>query len=134
MRQGIRNHPWYGVRSWAEAVFFRKPDGTPWIKFYEGGFPILAPVTEVGKMVQWTGRAEHLKSGTSRYTQYTVWPEGENNLNGSLMVVYDADARLDHDLNLGGTVDFACATETVPAIGWSAWSVTPGVNPPGDPP
>ena len=134
VHQGIRNHPWYGVRTSAEAVFFRRPDGTPWIKFYEAGFPVLSPVTEVGKMVQWTGRAEHLRSGTSRYTQYTVWPEGDNHLSGNLTVVYDADARSDHDLNLGGTVDFTCATETVPAITWSSISVTPGVSPPGDPP
>src|SRR3984957_14747607 len=26
---GVTNHPVYGMRSWAQAVFFRKPDGTP---------------------------------------------------------------------------------------------------------
>ena len=119
---------------WAQAVFFRNPDGTPWVKFYEGGFPTLSPVTEVGKMVQWTGRAERLNGGTYIYTQYTVWSDGGNNLNGSLNIVYPADTAFNHALNLGGTVDFVCATETVPTISWSAWSVTPGPRPIGDPP
>ncbi len=69
---GIRNHPIYGVRSHAQAIFFRRPDGTPWVKFYEGGYPVLAPVTEVGKLVQWTGREEHLGPGKTRFAQYTV--------------------------------------------------------------
>ena len=60
---GIPNHPWYGMRSWAQAIFFRKPDGTPWVKFYERGYPSLSPVTEVGKMVTWTGREEHVWGG-----------------------------------------------------------------------
>ena len=83
VQQGIRNHPWYGTRHWAQAVFFRKPDGTPWIKFYEDGYPTLAPVVEIGKLVQWTGREEHLRGGASRFTTYSVWPDGDNNLNGS---------------------------------------------------
>jgi TonB family protein len=134
VKQGIRNHPNYGVRYWAQAIFFRRPDGTPWVKFYEGGYPILAPVTEVGKLVEWTGRAERLPGGLSRYTQYTVWPDGDNNLIGSLNGIYAADANVNRDINNGGTVDFTCATEVVPAVTWSAWSVTPGGNPPGDPP
>jgi len=60
VKEGIRNHPWYGGRHWVQAVFFRKPDdGTPWVKFYDGGETLLAPVNEVGKLVQWTGREEH---------------------------------------------------------------------------
>ena len=131
VKQGIRNHPWYGIRSWAQAVFFRKPDGTPWVKFYEGGIPTLAPVTEVGKVVQWTGPEEHYKSGFSRFTHYTVWPDGDNKLSGNIELSYLSALQ---DLNTGGTVDFTCATETVPAITWSALSVTPGQTPPGDPP
>jgi TonB family protein len=60
---GIRNHPWYGMHFSAEAIFFRKPDGTPWVKFDKGGLPVLAPVTEVGKMVQWTGHVEYTQQG-----------------------------------------------------------------------
>ncbi len=65
VKNGITNHPWYGMRIWAQAIFFRKPDGTPWVKFYEGGYPSLSPVTEVGKMVEWTGRQQH-QPGESR--------------------------------------------------------------------
>jgi TonB family protein len=136
VKQGIRNHPWYGVRSQAQAIFFRRPDGTPWVKFYEGGYPILSPVTEVGKVVQWSGREEHAnKSGnqysTSQIYQYTVWPDGDNKLSGSIgtSVANDPD-----NINHGGTADFICATEVVPAVTWSAWSVTPAQPPRGDPP
>ena len=137
VKQGVRNHPAYGVRSWAQAIFFRKPDGTPWVSFYEGGFPIVSPVTEIGKVVQWTGREEHSTRGANKYGstsqiyQYTLWPDGENKLSGSLMAEITNDPEL---LNRGGTVDFTCAKETVPPIKWSAWSVTPGQQPIGDPP
>ena len=135
VKQGIRNHPSYGERDWAQAIFFRRPDGKPWVKFYESGFPILAPVTEIGKVVQWTGREERLPRNVSRFTQYSVWPEGDNILSGSINIVYPTPSpEALQDLNRGGTVDFTCATETVPAVTWSAWSVTPGQSPPGDPP
>ena len=134
VKEGIRNHPEYGGNYWAQAIFFRKPDNTPWVKFYEGGYPILSPVTEIGKTVQWTGRQEHLRGGLFSYTQYTVWPDGDNNLSGSLQLIFSNEAQSSQPLNRGGTVDFVCATETVPAITWSALSVTPGERPPGDPP
>ena len=73
VKEGIRNHPWYGGHHWVQAVFFRKPDdGTPWVKFYDGGEPLLAPVNEVGKMVQWTGKAENPRRGIYFQYQYTV--------------------------------------------------------------
>ncbi len=134
VKQGIRNHPMYGTRNSAQAIFFRRPDGTPWVKFDEGGYPILAPVTEVGKVVEWTGREEFLKGGSSSFTQYTVWPDGGNNLSGSIHISYFGPAKADQDINRGGTVDFSCATEIVPAITWSALGVTPGQPPLGDPP
>ena len=52
---GIPNRPIYGVHYSTQAIFFRKPDGTPWVEFYEMGYPALSPVTQVGKMVTWTG-------------------------------------------------------------------------------
>ncbi len=55
VRGAVANHPWYGQHYQAQAIFFRKPDGTPWVKFNEAGKVSLSPVTEVGKMVQWTG-------------------------------------------------------------------------------
>ena len=134
VRQGIKNHPSYGISAWAQAIFFRKPDGTPWVKFYENGHPILAPVIEVGKLVQWTGRAERGGGGTSRFTQYTVWHDGNNNLSGNLENLYATDANVSRDINNSRTVDLSCATEVVPAVAWSAWSVTPGRSPIGDPP
>jgi TonB family protein len=135
VRQGIRNHPIYGVRSEAEAIFFRKPDdGTPWVKFYEGGYSILAPVTEVGKMVEWTGREEHFRGGISWFYQYTVWPDGDNKISGNIEVSSDANTNYAIGLNKGGTVDFTCATEVVPAIKWRAAFVNTVEHPPGDPP
>ena len=47
VKQGVRNHPAYGTPFGAQAIFFRKPDGTPWVKFDERGYPILAPIVEV---------------------------------------------------------------------------------------
>ena len=134
VKQEIRNHPMYGTPYAAEAIFFRKPDGTPWVKFYEGGHPILAPVTEVGKLVQWTGRAERASGGVDRFTQYTVWSDGNDNLNGKLETVYSGYTKANRDINNGGTIEFTCVTELVPPTTWSAWSVTPGRSPDGDPP
>ena len=51
MKGGIRNHPAYGIFGQAKAIFFRKPDGTPWVKFDAGGLPVVSPVTEVGNML-----------------------------------------------------------------------------------
>ena len=131
VKQGIRNHPWYGVPYAAEAIFFRKPDGTPWVKFFEGGFSIVAPVVEVGKMVQWTGREERLRNGINLSYQYTAWAEDDNKLNGSLYVDPVNDRA---NINHGGTVDLVCSTESVPAPRWSSLYLNPTEYPPGDPP
>jgi TonB family protein len=133
VKEGIRNHPAYGGRHSVQAVFFRKPDdGTPWVKFYDGGEPLLAPVNEVGKMVQWTGKAEHTRRMVDYQYQYTVWPDGDNKLSGNIEAYYYANSP--EGMNTGGTVDFICATEVVPAIPWSALSVRTLQAPPGDPP
>lgn len=134
VKQGIRNHPWYGVGYGAKAIFFRKPDGTPWVSFYEGGFPIIAPVTEVGKMVQWTGRPEHIAKGAFFFYQYTLWSDGDNKLNGNIAVPLNADTLDKIGINTGGTVDLTCATEIVPQIEWNSWLVNTIQQPPGDPP
>ena len=133
VKEGIRNHPEYGGRHRVQAVFFRKPDdGTPWVKFYDGGQPLLAPVNEVGKLVQWTGREEHPRRDVEFQYQYTVWAVGDNDLSGNIEAYFFADAP--RGINTGGTVDLSCATETVPAIAWSALSVRTIQAPPGDPP
>jgi TonB family protein len=125
VRQGVRNHPMYGVRSSARAVFFRRPDGTPWVKFDEGGFSTLAPVEELGKTVQWTGREERIGKGASFITRYTVWSDGDNTLNGKLGIHYmNGAVGADSGINHAGIVDFTCATEVVPAIEWKAWAVS----------
>lgn len=128
---GIRNHSAYGTRSWAEAVFFQTPDGLPWVKFYVGGQPILSKVVQVGKLVQWAGR-ENLQTGS--FTQYTVWADGGNNLNGNSEVVFPYGPLNEAGANHMGTVDLTCATEIVPAVKWSSWFVTPNAVPRGDPP
>lgn len=60
----------------------RQSDGTPWVKFDEGGYPILSPVTEVGKMVTWTGRQEWLRDSLYQWHQYTVSLDRDNHLRG----------------------------------------------------
>ncbi len=133
VKEGIRNHPGYGGHHWVQAIFFRKPDdGTPWVKFYDGGEPLLAPVNEVGKMVQWTGKGESPRRGVSLQYQYTVWSDGDNKLSGNIDAYFYANAS--QGVNTGGTVDLTCATETVPPISWSAWMVRTIQAPPGDPP
>lgn len=132
VKEGIRNHPMYGGRYSAQAIFFRKPDGTPWVRFYEGGEVLIAPVTEAGKMVQWTGRSENPRRDVSFYYQYTVWPDGDNNLSGNIEAYFYTGTA--HGMNTGGTVDFTCAAETVPAITWNALLVKTYQAPPVDPP
>jgi TonB family protein len=134
VRGGIRNHPWYGTPSWAQAIFFRKPDGTPWVKFYEGGYLSFSPVTEVGNTLQWTGRLEHIGRGPlDIYTEYTVWPDGDNHLSGGLgTIAYDRFGV--HSNYSAGPVDFTCATEVLPAVTWNDWLAQTKVTPPGDPP
>ncbi len=118
VRGGITNHPWYGMTSTAEAIFFRKPDGTPWVKFYDWGFPHLAPVTEVGKMLQWTGRREGTK-GDFFWTQYTVWHDGDNHLSGVYGTRQINRFGIAYNNNIGGPVDLTCATEVLPSITWN---------------
>jgi TonB family protein len=133
-KNGIPNHPVYGMRSWAQAIFFRKPDGTSWVKFYVWGSPVLSPVTEVGKMVQWTGRQEVLAKGDSAWTHYTVWPDGDNHLSGSTGGLVVDRFGVTHINNIGGSVDLTCATEVLPAITWNDLFAQTMVTPPGDPP
>jgi TonB family protein len=117
---GIPNRPAFGVHSWAQAVFFRKPDGTPWVKFWERGHQSLAPVTEVGKMVTWTGRQESAKD--ERWLQYTVWPDGDNHLSGAIGSRVANRANVAFNDNLAGnTVDLTCSTEALPVVTWNDW-------------
>jgi len=116
VRRGIRNHPIYGWRNTAEAIFFRKPDGTPWVKFREIGVGgtgvksvelgalVVTRVTEVGKSAKWTGQEERVPGGgDGGYATFTVWPEGDGRLVGDIEHPY-------------GTVEFTCSEDVVPAI------------------
>ncbi len=123
---GIPNHPLFGVHSWAQAIFFRKPDGTPWVKFWERGHQSLSPVTELGKMVTWTGRQEHGKygagdgGGDDSWLQYTVWPDGDNHLSGVIGGRMFSRSGVVYNSNLAGnSVDLTCATETLPTVTWN---------------
>ena len=119
VRAGITNHPWYGMRSWAQAIFFRKPDGTPWVQFYEGGQAVLSPVTEIGKMLQWTGRREYVGHGDNIWLQYTLWSDGDNHLSGAIGSRFVSHLGVAYNNNMGGPVDLTCATEVLPAITWN---------------
>ncbi len=132
MRSGLRNHPWLGRRSGAEVIFFRKPDGTPWVKTYEYGYPSLSPVIEVGKTLQWTGREEHSGHGNSGYAQYTVWSDGDNKITGNLDVPLIPG--VPYDPFAGGTVELTCATEVLPTVAYNDWLAQTMVHSPGDPP
>jgi hypothetical protein len=118
---GVANHPIYGEPSWVQAIFFRKPDGTPWVKYYGRGYPVLAPVTQVGKLVSWTGPLEHV-GAYSRYLQYTVWADGDNHLRGTVGSRRLTRSGVPFNQNLGGNyVDFTCATEVLPTVTWNDW-------------
>jgi TonB family protein len=133
VRAGLTNHPWYGAPSWAQAIFFRKSDGTPWVKFYGVGQPSLSPVTEVGKMVQWA-REEPIGIRGTAWIQYTVWPDGDNHLSGAIGSKLIDNFGVPYNQNVGGPVDLTCATEVLPAITWNDWLAHTRVSPPGDPP
>ena len=131
---GIANQPIYGMRSWAQAVFFRKPDGTPWVKFNSmgdtGGGPSLSPVIELGKVLQFTGRVEYLRGQPYFFPPYTVWSDGDNHLSGAGgSLLYDRFG-VAHNNNIGPQVDLTCATEVLPAIAWNdLFAQKPGTSP-----
>jgi TonB family protein len=142
VRGAVPNHPLYGIRYSAEAVFFRKPDGTPWVKFnsvgsYGGGFSV-SPVTEVGKMLQFTGHVEYGPRGNIvLFPQYTVWPDGDNHLGGTIGGLHIDSFGLPYNQN-AGSVDLTCTTEVLPAVAWNNWYLDTGITwtdkPAGDPP
>ncbi len=116
---GVPDHPVFGVRSWAQAVFFRKPDGTPWVKFYERGHASLAPVTQIGQMVTWPGRHEHTRN-TDTWLQYTVWPDGADHLSGAIGSRMISTTGVPYNDNLAGnTVDLTCTKTALPTVTWN---------------
>src|ERR1700722_95593 len=117
---GIPNHPIYGMPFGAQAIFFRKPDGTPWVKFYERGYQSLSPVTQVGKMVTWTGRQEYFNLGKDMaiyWLQYTVWPDGDNHLSGAVgSRMFNSFGVAYNNNSAGNTVELTCTKEVLPTV------------------
>jgi TonB family protein len=118
---GVPGHSWYGSSFAAQAIFFRKPDGTPWVKLYERGYPSLSPVIEVGKMVTWTGRKEQIGGGQGfeKWLQYTAWYDGDNHLRGAIGTILSKSGTAFVTTGGGSTVDLTCATEVLPTVTWN---------------
>jgi TonB family protein len=137
---GVPNHPIYGTHSRLQAIFFRRPDGTPWVKFYEGGYQVLSPVTELGKMLTWTGTQLRWGLYGSYWLQYTAWPDGDNHIRGAIGSRMTNRFGLAHNANLAGnSLDLTCSTEVLPTVTWNDWFAqsivtAPSALSPGDPP
>jgi TonB family protein len=139
VRGAVPNHPWYGLRYSIQAVFFRKPDGTAWVKFNTKGGPGLSQVTEVGKMVQFAGHVEYSSRGRiDLFPEYTLWlDDDDNHLRGAIGSRMFNSFGLAYNQN-GGTVDLTCTTEVLPTVTWNEWYLDTGISwappPAGDPP
>jgi hypothetical protein len=118
---GIPNHPIYGMRSWAQTIFLRKPDGAPWVMFYERGYPSLSPVTKVGKR---TVRQKFFGSNSnfSYWLQYTIWPDGEDRLSGAIGTHMVSSSGVVFNRNPAeNSIDLTCATEALTLVRWNDW-------------
>jgi TonB family protein len=134
-RNGGMNQPWRGFRGDVTLVFFRKPDGTPWVKLNETGNLSISPVTQIGNMLQWVGPLERLPgagSNTAFYTTYTVWPDGPNHLGGAEGSPVPSKSAA-YATGLGGPIDLTCGVE-LPTVPYSNLFAQTQVGPPGDPP
>ena len=147
VRGAVPNHPIYGIRNSAQAIFFRKPDGTPWVEFHlegasgqgtTGGGISLSPVTEVGRLLQFAGHVEYgLRGEITLFPQYTVWLDGDNHIRGVMGSRHFDSFGLAYNQN-GATVDLTCTTEVLPVVAGNQWYLDTGISyappPPGDPP
>jgi TonB family protein len=136
-RSGSKVRAWQGYSSWAQAIFFRKPDGTPWVKFYVSGGPSLSPVTQIGNMVQWVGPLERGLFAYNKdpfYTTYTVWADGPNHLIGAEGSPIPTTNGPGYATSLGGPIDMICDTEILPTVPYSNLLAQTQVTPGGDPP
>ena len=91
-----------GTHDRVTAVFYRKPDGTPWVKWsYGGGITEYHQVTELGVSAQWN---QVCRGGLGcTMPHFAVWPDGDNHLSG----------RRTHNL---GTINLTCETEVLPVV------------------
>ncbi len=132
---GIRNHPEYGIRYYgSKLIFFRKPDGAPWVEFHEGGRMVISPVVEVGNVVSWTGPTAFVNK-EYLVNHYTAWLDANNKLSGGLSTARGGDAWTSgiEGENTNGTLDFSCAEDVVPQIEYKALYATFS-SPSWDPP
>jgi hypothetical protein len=95
---GTVDQPWPGPDGApyrVQAIFYRRPDGTPWVRFsWAGKGPLDIPVIELGVSAQWNTPALR-RSGAFWWTHYDVWPNGDNRLSGQTVDPY-------------GTIDLTC--------------------------
>jgi hypothetical protein len=82
---------WWSMRPTVpvQAIFYGKPGGTKWVKFYGNGIgPEDYPVTELGRSAQWQGLTIFLVKGTRTVSHYAVWPDGDNHISGTTVDPY----------------------------------------------
>ena len=88
---GTVTQPWPGPeggRFAVEANWYRKPDGTPWVKFYWAGKgPLDIPLVELSVSPQWT-TPPVMRMQNTWVTHYAVWPDGDNHLVGTTIDPY----------------------------------------------
>lgn len=135
---GSLNQPWRGYRGDATITFFRKPDGTPWVKLYESGNLSISPVTQIGRMLQWVGPLQRIMGGNPsssfpRYYTYTVWADGPNHLAGAEGSPIPSN-NAGFVYGLGGPIDMTCDTAILPTMPYSNAFAQTQVFPSGDPP
>jgi TonB family protein len=114
----IRNHPSFGIFYDSTLVFFRRPDGTPWVKFYEVSHMSMSAVTQVGKLLSWTGP---MSGGPSakRLNHYTAWLDDDNKLKGCISTD-DTWQTASCANTYSGALEFTCADDVVPQIEFDA--------------
>ena len=134
-RNGGYNQVWRGMRAPAEVVFFRKPDGSPWVRFSEGGRPVsVSPVVEVGNMLQWVGPRVIYSAAVVSWNIWTVWPDGPNHLHGAEGSPIPHTNGAAYVTGMGGPVDLTCSTDVLPTVPYGTASIQTMVTTPGDPP
>jgi TonB family protein len=135
-RNGGMGQPWRGMRAPAEVVFFRRPDGTPWVRFAEAAMPVsVSPVVEIGNMLQFVGPT--FKTAGSYgviWTLWTVWPDGPNHMSGGEGSPIPNHLGAVPVYGLGGPVDLTCSTDILPTVPYNNVVLQTMATTPGDPP
>jgi TonB family protein len=135
---GGMNQPWRGYRGDATLTFFRKPDGTPWVKMSESGNLSISPAIQIGRMVQWVGPIVRVIGGNPsssfpRNYTYTVWADGPNHLVGAEGSPIPTTGAA-HATSLGGPIDMMCDTAILPTVPYNNAFAQTQIIPSGDPP